>query len=102
MFCLVSVPFCTDFCTILWEEEMTMTTAPLTEARERLSEIIDDVVNRGSQWTITRHGRPVAVVMSHDEYEELIETLNVFSDETAIAAVAEAEADLAAGRVKRG
>ena len=32
-------------------EGRDMTTAPLTEARERLSEIIDDVVTRGSQWT---------------------------------------------------
>ncbi len=78
-----------------------MTTAPLTEARERLSEIIDDVVNRGSQWTITRRGKPVAVVLSHDGYEALIETLNVLSDEDAIAAVAEAEADVTAGRLKK-
>lgn len=79
-----------------------MTTAPLTEARERLSEIIDDVVNRGSQWTITRRGRPVAVVLSHDEYEALIETLNVLSDEPTMAAVAEADADVAAGRLTKG
>jgi PHD/YefM family antitoxin component YafN of YafNO toxin-antitoxin module len=37
-------------------EGRDMTTAHLTGARERLSEIIDDVVTRGSQWTITRHG----------------------------------------------
>jgi prevent-host-death family protein len=78
-----------------------MSTAPLTEARERLSEIIDDVVMHGTQWTITRHGQPVAVVVSHDDYESLIETLNVLSDEQAVAAIGEAEADLRSGRITK-
>ncbi|MBU1227414.1 MAG: type II toxin-antitoxin system Phd/YefM family antitoxin [Actinobacteria bacterium] len=78
---------------------MTTTTAPLTEARDRLSEIIDDVVTRGAEWTITRHGRPVAVLIGHDEYEALIESLNILSDDDAMAAIAEAEADLAEGRI---
>jgi hypothetical protein len=43
----------------------------------------------------------VAVVLSHDDYESLIETLNVLSDEQAVAAIGEAEADLRAGRVTR-
>jgi prevent-host-death family protein len=76
-----------------------MTTAPLTEARDRLSEIIEDVVTRGSEWTITKHGRPVAVLLSYDDYEALIETLNVVSDTETMSAIAEAEADLAEGRV---
>ena len=50
---------------------------------------------------ITRHGLPVAVVLSHDDYESLIETLNVLSDEQAVAAIGEAEADLRAGRITR-
>ena len=76
-----------------------MTTAPLTEVRDRLSEIIDDVVAGASEWVITRHGRPVAVIMSHREYESLIETLNILSDEDTMAALGEAEADAEAGRL---
>ena len=75
-----------------------MTTAPLTEVRDRLSEIVDDV-SAGASWVITKHGRPVAVILSHEEYESLIETLNVLSDPDTMAALAEAEEDLAAGRV---
>jgi len=78
-----------------------MTTIPLTEAREKLSEIIDDVVAGGSPWTLTRHGRPVAVLLGHDDYEALVETLNVLSDSETMAAIAEAEADVAAGRVSK-
>ena len=53
-----------------------MTTAPLTEVRDRLSEIVDDVCSGAAAWVITRHGRPAAVIMSYDEYESLVETLN--------------------------
>lgn len=74
-------------------------TLPLTEVRDRLSEIVDDVTESGSEWTITRHGRPVAVILSVEEYDSLIETLNILSDDETMAAIAEAEADVEAGRV---
>ena len=66
-------------------------TAPFTEVRDRLREILDDVVTTGDQYTITRHGRPVAVIVSADEYESLIETLNILSDRDAMEAIAEGE-----------
>ena len=70
---------------------------PLTEARNRLSEIVEDVTSTGSEFVISRHGRPAAVVIGYEEYESLLETLNILSDDDTMAALAEAEADLAAG-----
>lgn len=70
-----------------------MHASSLTEARANFSEIVDHVVATGGEWTITRHGRPVAVVLSHDEYESLIESLNILSDAETMAAIAEAEAE---------
>ena len=70
---------------------------PLTEARNRLSEIVDDVISTGSDFIITKHGRPAAVLVGYDEYEALLETLNILSDPETMAALAEAERDLAAG-----
>ena len=70
---------------------------PLTEARSRLSEIVDEVASTGSTIEISRHGRPVAVVMGYEEYESLLETLNILADETTMDAIAEAERDIAAG-----
>ena len=70
---------------------------PLTEARNRLSEIVDDVATTGSEFVITRHGRPAAVVIGYEEFESRLETLNILADEGTMTALAEAEADLAAG-----
>lgn len=71
-----------------------MSTSSLTEARQNFSEIIETVVSTGREWTVTKHGRPVAVVLSHDDYESLIETLNILSDSDAMNAIDEAEAEL--------
>jgi prevent-host-death family protein len=45
-------------------------TWPLQEAKNKLSELIDRVSVEGAQ-TITRHGRPVAVVVSAQKYARL-------------------------------
>ena len=68
-------------------------TLPLSDARENLRAIIDDVLETGTQYTVTRHGRNVAVLLSYEEYESLIETLNILSDDDAMDAIVEAEAE---------
>ena len=42
----------------------------LQEAKSRLSELVDSARREGAQ-VITRHGKPVAVVMSAEAYSEL-------------------------------
>jgi antitoxin YefM len=68
--------------------------ASLTDARDRLSEIVDSVADSGEAFTITKHGRPMAVILSYDEYESLIETLNVFSDADTMDAIEEARREV--------
>ncbi len=75
-----------------------LSTSSLTDVRGNLSEVIDEVARTGGEVVITKHGRPVAVLMAHDEYESLIETVNILSDDETVAAIAEGEADFAAGR----
>ncbi len=43
---------------------------PLQEAKNKLSELIDRAAAEGAQ-AITRHGRPVAVVVSAETYSRL-------------------------------
>jgi prevent-host-death family protein len=42
----------------------------LQDAKSRLSELVDNAQRNGAQ-TITRHGQPVAVVLSADSYARL-------------------------------
>lgn len=52
-----------------------VTTLPLTEAKAKLNELVDDAVTTQERVTITRHGRPAAVLISVDDLESMEETL---------------------------
>lgn len=71
-----------------------MSTVPLTELRDKLSDVVDNVEATSAEYVITRHGRPVAVVLNYEEYESMIETLNILSDSETMAAIAEGDEDL--------
>ncbi len=57
-----------------------MKTLPLSDAKARLSELVEEVTSRDQVITITRNGRPVAVLVSPDEFESWKETVAVRSD----------------------
>lgn len=77
-----------------------MRTLPLTEARKDLPKIVDEVSTEHEHVVITKRGRPEAVVMSADEFESWQETLEIMADKKAMAAIARAERDIKAGRVR--
>lgn len=45
---------------------------PFTEVRQHLTAIIDDVEKSGKAVTIVRRGKPAAVIIPHDMYEQHI------------------------------
>lgn len=57
-----------------------MKTLSLSEAKARLSGLIESVERRDEEVVITRNGRPAAVLVSPDEYESWKETLAIRSD----------------------
>lgn len=52
-----------------------MKIVPLSEAKDTLSRLVEDVDRTHDIVTITRHGRAAAVLMSADDLESLHETL---------------------------
>jgi prevent-host-death family protein len=56
-----------------------MTVVPLGEAKDHLSEYVSEVARTRDRVTITRHGRPVAVLISVDDMERIEETLDILS-----------------------
>lgn len=53
------------------------TTIPISEARKRIFDIAKEVQTPNRVYTLTDAGRPKAVIMSADEYESMIETMEV-------------------------
>jgi prevent-host-death family protein len=52
----------------------------LSEAKAKLSEIVDRVDRRSEQVTITRNGKAVAMIVSKDEYDSLRETIEILQN----------------------
>ena len=57
-----------------------MKVLPLSEVKTKLSELVDVVERRDEEVTITRNGRPVAIIVSKDEYDGLHATMEILRD----------------------
>lgn len=67
-----------------------METTSLADAKNRLSELVNAVQGTWERVTITKNGRPAAVLVAPEDLESLVETLEILSDPEAMAAVLEA------------
>lgn len=74
-----------------------MTTIPLADARARLSQIVEEAVRTHERVEITRNGTRAAVLMSIDDYDVLMETLEILSDADLVRELNDAAAEGARG-----
>ena len=76
---------------------MATETLSLTDLRPRLSEAVDRANDLFDRFVITRRGRAEAVLLGSDDYEGLLETLEILSDQDAVRRLIEAERDFVRG-----
>jgi antitoxin YefM len=74
-----------------------MRSIPLGEAKDKLSALVDDAESTHDIITITKHGRPAAVLMSADDLESLQETVFWLSQPGIRDTIAAAEREYAEG-----
>jgi prevent-host-death family protein len=72
---------------------------PISRVKDRLNELVDAAAGTHEQVMITKNGTPAAVLIGVDEWESLQETLFWLSQPGTPERLAEARADIAAGRV---
>jgi antitoxin YefM len=66
-----------------------METLPITDAKNRFTELADRAAAEHDHFTVTRNGRPHVMVVSVAEWDELQETLAILSDPQTRADLAE-------------
>ncbi len=76
---------------------MTDATLPLAEIKAKLSEVVDRVENRHERVTLTRNGRPAAVLISPDDLDALEDTLEILSNPDAMREIEQAREEIARG-----
>lgn len=72
-------------------------TLPLAEVKAKFSEMVDRVEHTHDRITVTRNGRPAAVIISPEDLAALEDTLELLSDPEAMEQLRASRAALAAG-----
>ncbi|MFC1646440.1 type II toxin-antitoxin system Phd/YefM family antitoxin [Candidatus Omnitrophota bacterium] len=73
-------------------------TIPLTELRPRLPKIMDRVSKYFDRCIITRHGQPEAVILSIEDYESILETMEIQADKSLMKRLKKAEREMREGK----
>lgn len=76
-----------------------MATLPLAEVRANLSKLIEDAVRTHERIEITRQGRRAAVILSADDYDSIIETLSILSDQELMREIRAADTEAESGHL---
>ena len=76
-----------------------METKPLAEVRQDLSRFVDEAVTTHARFDITRNGKRAAVLLSADDYDSLMETMDILSNERLVADIQDALVETEDGNV---
>jgi antitoxin YefM len=76
---------------------MSTQTVSISELQRQLFELVKGIRSSSDRFVITDQGHAEAVLLSADEFEGLIETLEILSDTALVQRLVEAEAELASG-----
>jgi len=72
----------------------------LSEAKMKLSGLVDSVYKTDEEVVITKNGTPAAVLISPDEFEGWKETVAIRSDSDLMAEIKKGVSDLKKGKAK--
>jgi len=75
-------------------------TVSLRELRPELPKIIARIDGKLDRYVVTKRGKPVVVMLSVEDYEALVETLDILADPKAMAGLRKGEADIRKGRTR--
>lgn len=73
-------------------------TISLKELRPKLPHVIEGVDSKLDRYVVTKRGKPVAIMMSVDDYEGFLETLEILSDKGAVKRIKKAKREIQEGK----
>ena len=79
-----------------------MTTLSTADARASFSKLIESASSTHERFEVTRNGARAAVILGAEDYDALIETIEILSDPEAVRDVQTGLAELASGQYVTG
>ena len=73
----------------------------IKDLRPSLPKVMDLVERQMERFVVTKHGQPVGVILSPQDYEGLLETIDILGDKKLVKRLERAEADVKAGRMTK-
>ncbi len=73
-------------------------TITLKELRPQLPAVMRDIDTRLDRYIITKRGKPVAVMMSVDDYEGFLETMEILTDKEAVKRIRRSQEEIRKGK----
>jgi prevent-host-death family protein len=73
-------------------------TISLKALRPELPEVIKHIDSRLDRYIVTKRGKPIAVMMSIEDYESILETMDIQSDKALIRRIKIAEKEVHRGK----
>lgn len=75
-------------------------TITLKELRPDLPKVVDAIDKKWERYIVTKHGKPSVVMLSVEDYESLMETLDILADPKAVKNLKQGEEDLRKGKTR--
>lgn len=75
-----------------------MKTITLKALRPELPKVADSVETNLDRYIVTRHGKPVMMLINPEDYEGLLETIEILSDKSAIKRIRKSLKEARAGK----
>ena len=72
-------------------------TITLKALRPELPDVIKNIDTKLDRYIITKRGKPVAMMMNIDDYESILETIEILSDKQAAKRIKQAKDEIARG-----
>ena len=73
-------------------------TITLKELRPELPEVIKDIDTKLDRYIVTKRGKPIAIMMSPDDYEGLLETVEILSNKETARRIKKAKQEIKEGK----
>lgn len=77
---------------------MYMMTMPVAEARAQFSQIVESAMTTHERIEVTKNGRRAAVLLGAEDFDAVMETLDILSDTALMAEFSEARRQIADGQ----